>query len=252
MALIQINYASEALACQTNVTVLLPEDPAQMRGERKKYRTLYLLHGLTDDNLGWFRYTSIESVVRGTDLAVVMPAVDHGFYTDMAHGHPYFTFVSEELPRYLQSILPLSPAREDTFVAGNSMGGYGAMKLALTHPERYAKAAAFSGVLDIQDFVDTRHIAGFDPTCAFGEDLAVAGTENDVLQLLRDRVAEGADLPGLYLFCGKGDILLNESRTFDALCRELGVPVTYDEGEGEHLWVTWEHHVRELVDWLLA
>ena len=254
MALIQLNYASRALACQTDVAVLLPERDEQFDPTvpSKPYRVLYLLHGLTDDRLGWLRYTEIESIVRGTDLAVVMPSTDHGFYTDMAHGHPYFTFVAEELPEYLGSILPLSRRREDTFACGNSMGGYGAFKLALTHPERFAKAAALSGVLDVQRFVDTFQLDGYDPRWTFGDDLMVAGTENDLFHLLDEDVRRGVELPALFSWCGRDDILLEESRAFQVHAAELGVDYTYVEGEGEHLWVHWAPQLRSVVDWLLA
>ena len=254
MALIQLNYASRALACQTDVTVLLPERDGQFdaAAPRAPYRVLYLLHGLTDDRLGWLRYTEIESLVRGTDLAVVMPSVDHGFYTDMVHGHPYFTFVADELPTYLGSVLPLSTRREDTFACGNSMGGYGAFKLALTYPERFAKAVALSGVLDIQRFVDTFELDGFDPRWTFGEELAVAGTDNDLFHLLDEDVRRGIDLPALYSWCGRDDVLLEESRAFQEHAAELGVDCTYVEGDGEHLWVCWAPQMRAIMDWLLA
>lgn len=248
MALLQLNFASQALAQPADVLVLLPDrpDPAV------PYRTLYLLHGLGDDRWGWLRYTEIENLVRGTDVAVVMPSAGHGFYTDMAHGHPYFTYVARELPRYLASLLPLSPRREDTFVMGNSMGGYGAFKLALAYPERYARAAALSGALDIQRFVNTFSLPGFDPRLAFGDDLAVSGTQNDLFCLLDKALSARASLPDLYCFCGRNDILLEESRAFAAYARARAVPLTYVEGEGEHLWTTWARAVRPAFAWLLG
>lgn len=251
MALIQLNFASRVLAMPADVTVLLPERDEQFSGEPlRPYRVLYLLHGLGDDRLGWLRHTTVESAVRGTDVAVVMPSVGHGFYTNMAHGHPYFDFVADELPRYLRSVLPLSRRRDDTFVMGNSMGGYGAFKLALTYPERYARAMALSGVLDVQRFVETFRLEGFDPTWAFGEGLEVVGGENDLLWLLERDVREGRELPELAALCGRDDILLEESRTFDAAARRLGVPLRYEEGAGEHLWTTWARHVDDAVAWL--
>lgn len=247
MALLQLNFASRVLAQPADVIVLLPDRP----DSAMPYRTLYLLHGLGDDRWGWLRYTEIENLVRDTNIAVVMPSAGHSFYTDMAHGHPYFTYIAQELPRYLKSLLPLSSRREDTFVMGNSMGGYGAFKLALTYPERYGRAAALSGALDIQRFVGTFSLPGFDPRLAFGDDLAVSGTQNDLFYLLDRALSSRTPLPDLYSFCGGSDILLEESRTFAAYAQNRTVPLTYVEGEGEHLWTTWARELNSALAWLL-
>lgn len=260
MALLQLNFASRVLARQADVTVLLPERDEQFSSHRDKLeacRVLYLLHGLGGDRTSWTRNTRIENLVRDTNVAVIMPQVEHGFYTDMASGQPYFTFVAEELPRYLASILPLSSRREDTFVCGASMGGYGAFKLALTHPGRFSRAAALSGALDIQRFVSTFTLDGFDARLAFGERLAVAGTTDDLFYLLERDIAEGCELPALYSFCGTEDILLEESRTFAAHVRALresgaSLDFTAVEGPGEHLWTTWDANLTPALAWLLS
>lgn len=109
-----------------------------MNGSQKKssYPVLYLLHGLSDDHTIWHRRTSIERYVSALGLAVVMPNVGKSFYTDMANGGNYFTFITEELPTLVQSYFPVSAKREDNFIAGLSMGGYGAFKVALSCPEK--------------------------------------------------------------------------------------------------------------------
>ena len=260
MALLQLNFASRVLAQPADVLVLLPERDAQFVSaessavpcERPLYRTLFLLHGLGDDRMGWLRYTALENFVRGTNVAVIMPSASHGFYADMVHGHPYFTYVSQELPRYLASILPLSLAREDTYVMGNSMGGYGAFKLALTYPERFSRAVALSGALDIDHFVRTFSQPGFDPRLVFGEYLAVKGTSHDLFHLLDRALTRRAELPRFYSTCGVDDILIDESRSFAAYAQEHGVDYTYVEGEGAHLWTTWAENVAPAMSWLLA
>ena len=124
MALIQCDFFSESLGFSTTMNVILPQ-PA-----RERYRVLYLLHGMSDDHTIWCRRTSIERYVDPLGLAVVMPAVHRGYYTDMAAGYRYWTFISEELPALARSFFPLSHKREDTFVAGLSMGGALALRLA--------------------------------------------------------------------------------------------------------------------------
>src|ERR1044071_9564167 len=151
MILNEVHFFSETLGLLSTLYVLLPQRPlAEAQNKpRKKLRTLYLLHGHSDDHTAWQRYTSIERYAEGLNLAVVMPAVNLSFYTDMAHGGKYWQFISEEVPAVARESYSLSSKREDNFVAGLSMGGYGALKLALTYPDRYAAAASLSGAVDI-------------------------------------------------------------------------------------------------------
>ena len=152
MAFIQCGFFSEVLGLSTSMNVILPQSSAGQIGMEgksfsEKHHTLYLLHGLSDDHTIWMRRTSIERYAASLGIAVVMPAVHRSFYTDMANGYNYWTFVSEELPAIARSFFPLSDAREDNFVAGLSMGGYGAFKLALRCPDKFAAAASLSGAL---------------------------------------------------------------------------------------------------------
>src|SRR5262245_15620624 len=155
MILTQVNFYSETLTLGCSMHVLLPQRPlAETQSKpRKKFRTLYLLHGRSDDHTAWQRFTSIERYVEGLNLSVVMPAVHRSFYNDMFYGGKYWQFISEEVPAIARDIFPLSADRKDNFAAGLSMGGYGAFKLALTHPDRFAAAASLSGGLDIVESV---------------------------------------------------------------------------------------------------
>ena len=143
MALISCELFSESLMRATTITVILPQATEEQIGLIDQPLegpppVLYLLHGLSDDHTAWQRYTSIERYAVARGLAVVMPAVDRSFYANEAHGHRYWDWVSEELPRLVGQFFRVSQTREDTFVAGLSMGGYGALKHAFTHPDRYA------------------------------------------------------------------------------------------------------------------
>ena len=141
MALLHVNYFSEALGVQTPVDVILPEGKqgigVEASGECELPKVLYLLHGYSDDHTIWQRRTSVERYAARHNLAVVMPGVNHSFYCNEFHGERYWDFVSQELPAVMHRFFRLSDKPEDTFVAGLSMGGYGAMKLALNFPERF-------------------------------------------------------------------------------------------------------------------
>ena len=134
MALLHVDFFSDALGMCTAMDVILPEKTRgqigmEGRGAEGKCPTLYLLHGMSDDHTIWQRRTSIERYVADKALAVVMPTTHLGWYTDMYIGYKYWTFISQELPAICRRFFPMmSDRREDTFAAGLSMGGYGAFK----------------------------------------------------------------------------------------------------------------------------
>src|SRR4030095_50969 len=213
MILNEVNFSSETLGLLSSMYVLLPQRAlAEAQNKRqKKYRTLSLLHGRSDDHTAWQRFTSIERYVEGLNLAVVMPAVHRSFYNDMFYGGKYWQFISEEVPAIVRDMFPLSAERKDNFVAGLSMGGYGAFKLALTHPDRFAAAASLSGALDIHAVVDPNNrridqnwLAGM--RNVFGDVSKVAGSHNDLFMLAK-KVAKGHVKPRLYQCCGTEDQL---------------------------------------------
>jgi len=254
MALIHCDFKSKVLDLSTSMVVILPQLEPSQSGRRRKYPTLYLLHGLSDDHTAWQRWTSIERYVESLGLAVVMPAVHRSFYTDMARGYRYWTFVSEELPALARSFFPLSDARRDNFVAGLSMGGYGAFKLALSHPDRYAAAASLSGALDI-----VRVASGGDEDDdddwrdemqgVFGDLDEVAGSDNDLFHLAR-WVARSRVRPRLYQCCGTEDSLYADNVRFKKLAESVGLDLTYEEGPGEHEWGYWDRQIQNVLAWL--
>ncbi len=155
MALLRCDFFAETLGLSTSMTVILPQETSRQIGMagavREDVPVLYLLHGLSDDDTIWSRRTSIERYVAPLGIAVVMPQVHQSFYADEVHGLPFWTFLTEELPDLVHGFFRTSTAREDTFVAGLSMGGYGAMKWALREPHRFAAAASLSGALGLSD-----------------------------------------------------------------------------------------------------
>src|SRR4051794_16892096 len=184
------------------MTVLLPQRTttqigmADATGEGPP-PVLYLLHGLSDDDTIWLRRTSIERYAAPLGLAVVMPQVHRSFYTDQAYGGRYWTFLSGELPELGGSLFRLSDRPGDTFVAGLSMGGYGALKWALRQPQRFAAAASLSGAVEVTRLL-TGRVRPEDPRLferVFGHG-EVADTPDDLHWLIGQ--AEATTLPPLY------------------------------------------------------
>ena len=254
MALIRCDFFSESLAVGTSMTVLLPQSSGAQIGVAGRAAggpppVLYLLHGLTDDDTAWTRFTSIERYAAARGLAVVMPQVHRSFYADEAYGMRFWTFLSEELPEVVAGFFRVSAARADTFVAGLSMGGYGALKWALRQPERFAAAATLSGALDvayIQRHDRRPHMRELTARVFAGRELA--GGPDDLLHLVA--TADPAALPRLMLRCGTEDHLLAQNERFVRACAKHGVALDSGFGPGAHEWGYWDAQIRTVIDWL--
>jgi putative tributyrin esterase len=245
MALIQCDFFSETLQLSTSMNVILPQPV------RTRYPVLYLLHGLSDDHTIWLRRTSIERYAEPLGLAVVMPAVHRSFYADMAHGGRYWTFVSQELPALVQGFFPISSGREETFVAGLSMGGYGAFKLALSFPQRFAAAASLSGALDQAGSMQQVEPAWrAEMEAIYGDLSQVVGGPNDVMHLARRLARSAGPKPRLYQCCGTEDFLHDQNLRFRDQARALGLDLIYEEGPGEHEWGYWDRMIQRVLAWL--
>jgi putative tributyrin esterase len=256
MALIQCHFFSHSLGLASTMSVILP-DPmppgaaTPRKGRVRPFPTLYLLHGLSDDHTIWQRRTSIERYVERLNLAVVMPAVQRSFYTNTITGQRYWTFVSEEVPWLARHFFPLSEAREENYVAGLSMGGYGAYKLALSYPERFAAAASLSGALEVVELPRWEETeGGRELKYIFGEVSSVAESVNDLGHLAAELVRRGDKQPRLYQWCGTEDGLYGNNVRFRDRLKGLGLTVTYEEGPGGHDWSCWDQQIQRVLTWL--
>ena len=159
----------------------------------------------------WISNSNVERYLAESkkNMVIVMPEMGNDFYTDQAIGWKYFTYVAEELPRVVQSFLRISSKREDTYAAGLSMGGYGAMKLALTYPEKFCYAASFSGALDVYDAMQNNdpHLCEY----LFGGADKIPGSVNDLFYLLKQVDEQKKQKPELYVSCGSADKLFESN-----------------------------------------
>lgn len=243
MALVNLNYYSMALKTPVDVNVLLPEIKKADEGVGlppvEEYKTVWLFHGMSGDQNSWIRRTDVDLYCTRHGVAFVMPGIGDHWYTNTPSGMRYFDFVAEELPdvcrRYFRG---MSAKREMNFVAGCSMGGYGALRCALTHPESYAGCGVFSGALDIcrkgrsVNMDLWRNL--FDYNMVSADELE--GTEHDLFHLAKKRTEEGVDLPALYFRCGTEDGLIHVNRLYHDHLNSLGIDHQYEEAPGAHQW----------------
>ncbi|MGJ3243906.1 MAG: alpha/beta hydrolase [Opitutales bacterium] len=254
MPLFYCQFKSRVLELDTEVPVILPQ------AGKAPHPVLFLLHGLSDNETTWLRRTSIERYADEHGIAVVMPGVNRSFYLDETLGLRYGTYCREEVPERVRSWFPLSEKREDTFVAGLSMGGYGAFLQALTHPGRYAAAASLGGALDLT-FRRQRLRADWQaggqpekpPLLAMLDQLSERVDPRAYnLFHLADRVAarpKKDPRPRLYAWCGTEDFLHQDNLNFRDHVSGLDLPFTYEEGPGDHSWGYWDTAIQRALDW---
>jgi len=249
MAYFRIDHTPETIQMNLPLNLILP-DPGRMGSIPVwKRKVLYLLHGLSEDASAWGRFTAIEALAEAYGLVVVMPSAGRSFYTDQPNGPAYFTYLMEELPCYLSNVFDLAPGREDTLIAGTSMGGYGAFKAAFWHPERFSAAASFSGVLSLEvlnlDPNDTRK-AEF--RGLFGDLEKVRGSPHDPAVWLQKAAADPSGLPRLYVATARQEDLYPLSGMFTDACQQAGIAVDYHEEDGRHNWFFWDRQIRRFLE----
>ncbi len=238
MAKLAVGFFAQALKKQMHMTIILP-DRVEQQGP---YPVLYLLHGISDDETIWTRRTSVERYVAGMPLIVVMPDGGRGFYTDARLGPACESHIMEDVIGFVDRFLPTIPERRGRAVEGNSMGGYGAMKLALKHPDRFCSVVAHSSVFDVRRLLDReeRH-EGL--ALIFGEDPAEG--DNDVYRLA-EKIDRGV-LPAIRFDCGFEDRLIEHNRAFHEHLVGLGIEHQYEEFAGGHNWGYWDERVQEAL-----
>lgn len=237
-----------------SANVILPQTTQNQIGMEGKSRKgklpcLYLLHGMSDDHTIWLRRTSIERYVADKGIAVVMPAVHRSYYSDIQSGARYWEYISEEVPKIMRDFFPLSDKREDNFVAGLSMGGYGAFKLALNKPDQYSAAASLSGVLYNDWNRDDRILDSM--KSAFGSEEKFKESVNDLDYIARELSKTSKPKPRLYQCCGTEDFLYKDNQKYKTIIEKLDFDYTYEEDGGfSHEWGYWDMKIQCVLDWL--
>lgn len=253
MALLKGCIKSEILHMDTDLQIILPHDRIRKR-PGKPVRVLYLLHGLSGNFMEWARYTALERYTREYELCVIMPSVQRSFYTDMKYGLKYYTYISEELPRLMKSMFGISADPKDTYIAGCSMGGYGALKMLMRNSDNYAGAAIFSAAVDIKRSLLNEEIGKIFPypdiTGVYGENVEI-GPEDDLYAIAEAyaKLPQAKTTP-IYATCGTEDFLHSYNVEFNKKMQELGINYTYEEWPGVHGWDFWDDSIEKALKFL--
>ena len=260
MAIIEVNFISKCLMRTVTFHAIIPVDkfgPQAENAEQKPLKTLYLLHGIFGNYTDWVNGTRIQAWAEANDLAVIMPSGENRFYLDdEKSGELYGEFIGKELVEFTRKLFPLSDKREDTFIAGLSMGGYGAIRNGLKYAENFGCVIGLSAALVHDTWKDADNSAPIFTfrrnyyEAIFGEYDKVKGSDTDPKALLLKLKEEGRPVPKMYLCCGTEDGLVTANRDFRDFLNENGVDLTYVEGPGKHDWVFWDTYIKKVLDWL--
>ncbi len=265
MALLKINFESQYLANNHQVYIILPDKPHETEPKDfyqsgKKYKVLWLLHGTYGDQTDWVRKTNIELYASEKNLAVVMPPALNSNYSnwyDTMLGFRMFDYLTEELMPLVYGWLPISEKREDNFIAGLSMGGRGAIKYAVNHPERFAAAAILSAApVDMNDmrpgnpyFMMDTESPRMKNTLRNAGGLEAFRQSNENVWVIIDRLASTGKLPRLMFACGEADTMIYANYLkFKKHCEAIGLQAHWFSRPGyAHEWRFWDLGIQEAL-----
>ena len=261
MARLQIEYFSNALHRTTSFEMLIPNDfPAGIPWEKdvahsRPMSTLFLLHGYTGKAGNWVP----EGLPEKYNFAIVMPTAENSFYLNgEATGTAYQTMVGEELVDYVRKTFHLANGPENTFIAGLSMGGFGALHTGLAYPHTFSKIGAMSSAFIHHEVAQMKPGSGNDVANydyyreCFGEPSELLESDNNPETLIRKLKAAGEKIPDIYMACGTEDFLIEPNRAMHRFLEEEGVPHEYHEAPGIHDMVFWSEHIQHIVRWMFG
>ncbi len=247
MGCLEYRFRSSVLECSTRITITLPDFASLTKGdplvttypENLKLPTIYLLHGGGGESSDWVRHTQIERLSNEKKFMTVSIDAMESFFTDMVHGRKYFTYLTEEVPMIVQRLFPSSPDRKDNYLAGFSMGGHGAMKVALRCPEKFCAVLAVSGAKDLVKMAKLAEKLGLPAsnsniTEAFGGIDSIYNTENDLIFLAQQLKDSGVKPPEIFLGCGTEDYGYELCLEYKQILDDIGLENEFISLPGGH------------------
>lgn len=270
-SIITLKLTSLYLSGNTEVTIILPSPPNSIPPQDfyesgEKFKVLWLLHGTFGDSSDWLRYSRIDLYASEHNIAVVMPSALNSDYVNwdcFGLGYHMYDYFFQELMPVIYNWFPISDKREDNYIAGLSMGGFGTMVFALNHPEKFSVAASLSGpIMDPYNPPDCTpvkvvppHIQAFRPNRKVNQ-LANAGGKEGYLKSpantwdkIVENVKKGVDMPTLYFCCGMDDWIYPSFIHFKEYAEKNQVPAIFEEEPGyTHEWRFWDMYMEKVID----
>lgn len=258
MVLFRGDVKCKSLQRRTSISVILPSDNIHFLQDTeeivpKPYKTLYLLHGLYGSDDIFLANTSIQKFAEDNGIAVVIPCGENSFYVDNVNAHAYFgEYVGQELLDITRNIFPLSDKREDTFIAGFSMGGYGAIRNGLKYYKNFSKIGIISAALITDDIVTYTSDDNVLRSRQFYESVFgnldnLKGSDMDPKSL----IDACKDLPEIFMACGVDDFLYDKNVDFHEFLKSKNIEAEFIEAPGEHTWEFCDKYIKEFIKTLI-
>lgn len=260
MALAEVNLFSPALMRTVPIYAIIPCDKMAMDGTREKvkpFKTLYLLHGIFGNYTDWVTGTRILRWASDHNLAVIMPSGDNKFYLwNRKTKEDYSKFI-KELVEITRDMFNLSDKREDTYIGGLSMGGYGSLINGLKYSDLFSRIIALSSAVEVHDPKNMPEVPEAYPfgrsylEYIFGDEPDLMHSEKEPGVLAESLVKKGKELPEIYLACGTEDDMYPANKKFGKKLEDLGYRVTWKDHKGGHDWDFWDWAIEDVIkNWL--
>ncbi len=256
----EINFYSNSLMRTATVNVIIPTDKRTNLGQLAapaKFPVLYLLHGILGNYTDWISGTTVQALADTYNLCVVMPSGDNKFYVDSTKsGDLYGTFISEELPDFIERTFPVYTDREHTFLAGLSMGGFGTIVNGLKHPEKFGHLGLFSAALIKNNIINSKNKnvtdlltkKNYETMFDLKDAKDYEGSVNDY-DALAEKLKD-AEKPVIWMACGTEDSLYPANEEYAKKLKELGFKVKWSKWKGKHDWIFWQECIMKFIPWL--
>ncbi|NLM09356.1 MAG: acetylesterase [Clostridiaceae bacterium] len=263
MAFLQVNFFSKSLKRVTSFNALIPLDRFDVPGEKKTLehkpmKALYLLHGYAGNHTDWVCNSNIQEFSLKHNIAVFMPSGENFFYLDdVDMGALYSEYIGKELVDFTRKMFPITDKKENTFIGGLSMGGYGAIRNGLKYSDTFGRIIALSSALITYNIagipVDYKNdIADYKYySRVFGDVNKIIGSDRDPEALILQLKKENKQIPEIYMACGTEDFLLAENRRFHEFLVAEGIEHTYKESKGTHDWKFWNEYIEKGIEWAI-
>lgn len=258
MVLFRGDVKCKSLQRRTSISVILPSDNIHFLHDREEivpqpYKTLYLLHGLYGSDDIFLANTSIQKFAEDNGIAIVIPCGENSFYVDNKNAHAYYgEYVGQELLDITRNIFPLSDKREDTFIAGFSMGGYGAIRNGLKYSQNFSKIGMISAALITDDIVSYTSDSNVLRSREFYESIFgnlddLQGSDMDPKALIETTNI----VPDIFMACGVDDFLYEKNVDFYEFLKSENISAEFIEAPGEHTWEFCDKYIKEFIKTLI-
>lgn len=255
MASGRMEFHARTIKQHTNFSFVLPNDIEMEEVFKKEYykrktKSIILLHGLTGTDTDWLYGGVAQEMAIQYNLNVFMPTTGNSFYLNRGYaGGNFADFIGEELPEYIKGTFGIEMDRSNCLIGGLSMGGYGAIHIALAYPDRFGACIALSSALNQKELADPEGrnrnavISKAMLDDIFGDPDKLLESDMNPEYQYRKLADTGREIPCIYLACGTEDSLLESNREFRDFLKGEKANFIYEEGEGGHNWTFWNKYL---------